>query len=678
MSNSQSLHLAGSDAINLGHVIHNYKPLLGGGELYVQDLICRLPPRFHHVVFQQASEVKSPEIRPVTTGLIRGFRKNLQVRYLRELFELDLLICHDLTNFLRLFASKSICVCHGVNWRNPGSSHRRNERIRSRAARAYEKSLAIVANDTDFFREMGVRGAEFESCRFAEVERGRWLLPNCVDTDMFSPGPALEHIARLKPVIVPRRVAPERGIGLAVEAFHWICRWDNSMMLLVVGDHSDRKYASQLAAQIENLGLVGRVIFLGRVSREHMPALYRSSFCALIPTLHSEGTSLSALEAMACRCPTFSTPVGGLNDIPTEKTPSDAKGMAERLLESLPRMGQIALRQRELVQTRFSMPVWEAAWTKVIETCLSRAPSAKKTPCRLRSGIPQLEEYLALLKTPLFSHIEGFSNRFLNENQRALKYYSQRWCSDPLHHWSRQWEYPFVLLALQAFARESPGGLGRVLDAGSGATFFPFLVGSSFPGSSVICCDEDEKLANIFDQLKQKTRNPVRFDAVGLQELPYADASLDVIYSISVLEHTEDHETILREFLRTLKPGGRLILTFDIELDRKAAIDADKAMRLLALIETHFAGANNCSLKGLSEALVEEDILTTQRVNRFSRARWFWNYTAARYVRTLLAGRLPVRPSRHKSSNLTVYCAHWRKAPQVDITKPSDESRQES
>ena len=43
--------------------------------------------------------------------------------------------------------------------------------------------------------------------------------------------------------------------------------------------------------------------------------------------------------------------------------------------------------------------------------------------------------------------------------------------------------------------------------------------------------------------------------------LRLADASLDAVASLDVLEHVPDHVAALREFARVLRPGGRLVLS---------------------------------------------------------------------------------------------------------------------
>ena len=46
------------------------------------------------------------------------------------------------------------------------------------------------------------------------------------------------------------------------------------------------------------------------------------------------------------------------------------------------------------------------------------------------------------------------------------------------------------------------------------------------------------------------------------EHLPYEDHSFDVIYSVSVLEHTQQPDQVIAETIRVLKPGGIAVLNF--------------------------------------------------------------------------------------------------------------------
>lgn len=186
---------------------------------------------------------------------------------------------------------------------------------------------------------------------------------------------------------------------------------------------------------------------------------------------------------------------------------------------------------------------------------------------RLPVGIPSVPDYERLLVSPEFALIERFSDDFLDRHREALRPYASKWVSDPLHQWSRQWEYPFALSRLSGDLRGQPGAeVVRILDAGSGVTFLPYLIAESFDGVAVHCCDHDDSLVPIFHCINRHREASLQFTAADLHELPFADGFFDAVYCVSVLEHLDRQATVIEEFHRILRPGGRLVLTFDLPL----------------------------------------------------------------------------------------------------------------
>jgi len=208
------------------------------------------------------------------------------------------------------------------------------------------------------------------------------------------------------------------------------------------------------------------------------------------------------------------------------------------------------------------------------------------TQTLLPSGIPSIADYQACIQSPLFREMEGFSRSYLRANRYKLLYYSLRWSHDPLHHPTRQWEYPYIYERLEQARPE------QVLDAGSGVTFFPYFLMSKQANLDVTCCDQDAYVGDLYQKLDDTQSHAARFEPCDLRSLPFEDKSFDALYCTSVLEHTQDYETIAREFGRVVAPAGRVIITFDISLDGSADIPVAQAEQLLEILASTFRVAD--------------------------------------------------------------------------------------
>jgi glycosyltransferase involved in cell wall biosynthesis len=88
----------------------------------------------------------------------------------------------------------------------------------------------------------------------------------------------------------------------------------------------------------------------------------------LIPSVAGEGTSLSALEAMACGVATITTGIGGLADLPAVKCAPNAESLAETMREVYRDRAAIGAQQLARVRETFTRRRWEDAWARVIES----------------------------------------------------------------------------------------------------------------------------------------------------------------------------------------------------------------------------------------------------------------------------------------------------------------------
>ncbi|MDO5701010.1 MAG: glycosyltransferase [Bowdeniella nasicola] len=110
-----------------------------------------------------------------------------------------------------------------------------------------------------------------------------------------SPAPYLLFAARLQPL---------KGADLALEAFALITERRPRLRLAIAGAASDDfgNYPEELYARVEELGLTGRVDFLGAVSRSRLADLMRGAELFLLPSW-SETFGLVALESQASGVP---------------------------------------------------------------------------------------------------------------------------------------------------------------------------------------------------------------------------------------------------------------------------------------------------------------------------------------------------------------------------------------
>ncbi|MGY6562831.1 MAG: class I SAM-dependent methyltransferase [Luteibaculaceae bacterium] len=61
-----------------------------------------------------------------------------------------------------------------------------------------------------------------------------------------------------------------------------------------------------------------------------------------------------------------------------------------------------------------------------------------------------------------------------------------------------------------------------------------------------------------------------------VHEIPFEDNSFDVIFCNHVLEHVEDHQQVLREFYRVMKPGGFGIFQVPIDATKSETFQDNK------------------------------------------------------------------------------------------------------
>jgi glycosyltransferase involved in cell wall biosynthesis len=122
---------------------------------------------------------------------------------------------------------------------------------------------------------------------------------------------------------------------------------------------------------VSRYGLEDIVSFHTEVPNADMPKYYSSAYMTLIPTRGVEGTSLSALESMACGTPTVCTNVGGLPDLPAVLVSPAPQSIADGILATAADHDLIAARQQQKVHKVYNSENWGNAWLDIISQVTS-------------------------------------------------------------------------------------------------------------------------------------------------------------------------------------------------------------------------------------------------------------------------------------------------------------------
>jgi glycosyltransferase involved in cell wall biosynthesis len=103
------------------------------------------------------------------------------------------------------------------------------------------------------------------------------------------------------------RLGPQKALGVALQALVDV----PGASLTVAGDGPER---SALEARARELGLDGRVSFLGSVPREQVLRLFSAADASVLPSAW-ENFPHTVVEALAVGCPVIATAVGGVPEV---------------------------------------------------------------------------------------------------------------------------------------------------------------------------------------------------------------------------------------------------------------------------------------------------------------------------------------------------------------------------
>lgn len=258
---------------------------------------------------------------------------------------------------------RSIGVSHGVFWDKHARFLGEDRQVLAEILTPIDNLAAMVSVDTNTIN--WVRSTQ------SSLAEKIVYIPNFVNPKQFHPVSGRRDDGLT--VLYPRRLYPPRGFWMVWELVpEFLGAYDN-LDFLFVGQAD----AQEKAAVKELVKRYPERVSWRSLSLESMHRAYQEADVTLIPTLHSEGTSLSCLEAMASGNAVIATNVGGLPDLVIS-------GYNGLLIEPKVPALRTALRAllddqdlRETLSNRavdvassFSIDNWREKWTELLSGIL--------------------------------------------------------------------------------------------------------------------------------------------------------------------------------------------------------------------------------------------------------------------------------------------------------------------
>ncbi len=280
-----------------------------------------------------------------------------------------------------LAATPNIGISHGVSWDNPYCDFESavefwimNQR-NIEGAKACEELVSVDTNSANWFQTV-----DFKLSQKIKV------IPNYVDLSTFKPKEGyLENREKIV-ILYPRQLYSARGLYLVLEIMDDILEKYTHVEFHFVGRGGEQDIGLVIEKQKK---WPGRVKFAS-LSMEEMPQSYQNADISLIPSVHSEGTSLSCLEAMASGNAVIATRVGGLSDLIInnynglliDPQPEELKRAIITLLENKSALSLFKKRNIDVAQA-FSKTLWRNRWKSMIETKLNETLSTQLQKSRV-------------------------------------------------------------------------------------------------------------------------------------------------------------------------------------------------------------------------------------------------------------------------------------------------------
>ena len=349
--------------------------MIGGIETYIRYL-SKLMIKLDHtpIVYQKADK----DFAKYYCGFkVQGYKcktvKELYTRVRHEISKDDLIIfMGDQFSVNVAKEDNVILIQHGISWDKPYPKAKiinlfRRAKMIIKAILAFNNAKYRVCVDYNFYNW-------YKTFCVNRTPNNIFIIPNFVET--FISQKELESKLEINNkninIIFARRFYDFRGCIIFAKAMRNILNTNHNINLTIAGEGPCEQEIKSILHPASNVNYI-------RYLPEQSFDIHVDKDIAVIPTIGSEGTSLSLLEAMGAGCLTVSTPVGGMSNIVIDNyngifSMPDEISLENAIRKAISKLNDKKIRFNSVKTAKdgFSLEKWESSWTHVINIIINR------------------------------------------------------------------------------------------------------------------------------------------------------------------------------------------------------------------------------------------------------------------------------------------------------------------
>lgn len=179
-----------------------------------------------------------------------------------------------------------------------------------------------------------------------------------------------KHDSKTINIIFARRFFEYRGTKVFANVIEKVINERSNVFVTFAGEGEDEAYLKNRFKKYENVTFI-------KYNADESLLIHKDQHIAVVPTIGSEGTSLSLLEAMASGCAVIATDVGGMTNIIIDEYNGlmVSAGNEQKLYEAVLALIDDQTKRKYLadngyntVKNAFSYEKWKLHWKEVIES----------------------------------------------------------------------------------------------------------------------------------------------------------------------------------------------------------------------------------------------------------------------------------------------------------------------